>query len=319
MAGTVKEMTLLTPTGEIKRVTRDDAEQWMKYVFGGYGLFGVILDVTLELTENDVYTVHTEKLKTEEYESYFTKLLGRKEAAMHYARVSVAPSSFLDEMYVIDYNQTGKRDNKTALKGEQGIQLSKLALDLGRQGGLFEDVFWETQKSYIKSIDQKKITRNNVMRSESTFMEFTKPGRVEVLQEYFVPLQSYEEYIRDLKNLLSANDKDDDFKVHNITVRYAAKDNFTSLNYAKEDMFGLVVLIQHGLKEREIADATAIIRDWTNLTLKHGGTYYLPYYRYQTKEQFKASYPEWGNFRTEKLQRDPNEVLQNLFYDHYVK
>ena len=57
MAGAVKEMTLLTPTGEIKKVTRDNSEEWMKYVFGGYGLFGVILDVTLELTENDVYTI----------------------------------------------------------------------------------------------------------------------------------------------------------------------------------------------------------------------------------------------------------------------
>ncbi|WLV25478.1 FAD-binding oxidoreductase [Aciduricibacillus chroicocephali] len=320
MAGTVKEMTLLTPTGEIKRLTsRGDSEEWMKYVLGGYGLFGVILDVTLELTDNDIYTIHTEKLKTEEYESYFNNLMKDDNAAMHYARVSVAPSSFLDEMYVIDYNHTGKQDRSTSLKGEQGVRLSKLALDLGRHGGGMEDLFWRAQKKYIASIDKKEITRNNAMRSESTFMEFTKPGRVEVLQEYFVPVHSYEEYIKDLKKLLSADDKNDDFKVHNITVRYAAKDNLTSLNYAKEDMLGLVVLIQHGLKEKEIAEATAIIRDWTDLTLKYDGTYYLPYYRYQTKEQFKASYPDWEKFRTEKLKRDSNEVFQNLFYDHYIK
>jgi FAD/FMN-containing dehydrogenase len=71
MAGTVREMTILTPTGEMRSVPRNDAEEWMKYVFGGYGLFGVILDVTLELTENDVYTIHTEELKTNEYEAYF--------------------------------------------------------------------------------------------------------------------------------------------------------------------------------------------------------------------------------------------------------
>jgi len=319
MAETVKEMTLLTPAGEIKKVTRDDPEEWMKYVFGGYGLFGVILDVTLELTENDMYTIHTEKLQTNEYESYFKKLSSQHNTAMHYARVSVAPSSFLDEMYIINYNYTGKQDRKTLLKGEQGVQLSKLALDLGRQGGALEDIFWKTQKRYIHSINGKKITRNNAMRSESTFMEYTKPGRVEVLQEFFVPIHSYEEYINDLKHLLKANDKNDDFKVHNITVRYAAKDDFTTLNYAKEDMFGLVVLIQHGLEEEEIANATAIIQNWTRLTMEHGGTYYLPYYRYQTKEQFKESYPKWEKFQKEKLRRDPNEVFQNLFYNYYVK
>jgi FAD/FMN-containing dehydrogenase len=317
MAGTIREMTILTPTGEIKNVTRNDSEEWMKFVFGGYGLFGVILDVTLELTENDVYTIHTEELKTNEYEDYFSNLLSNNKTSMHYARVSVAPHSFLNEMYVIDYKNTGKRDHQTKLKKERGPRIGKLAIDIGRQGGGLEDLFWESQKLVIKSIDGDEITRNNAMRGNSAFMEFTKPGRVEVLQEFFVPVEQYEEYISDLKRFLPANDKNDDFKIHNITVRYAAKDDYTYLNYAKEDMFGLVILIQHGLKEKEINNAKAIIQGWTDLTLKHGGGYYLPYYPYQTKEQFRKTYPSWEMFHVEKLKRDPNGVFQNIFYDYY--
>ncbi len=317
MAGTVRGMTILTPTGEIKTVTRNDSEEWMKYVFGGYGLFGVILDVTLELTENDVYIIHTEELKTNEYEAYFEKLLRNDDASMHYARVSVAPNSFLNEMYVIDYLNTGKKDHQTPLKKERGARIGKLALDIGRQGGVLEDLFWENQKLLIKSLDGDKITRNNAMRGNSVFMEFTKPGRVEVLQEFFIPVEQYEEYISDLKRFLPANDNNDDFKIHNITVRYAAKDDYTYLNYAKEDMFGLVILIQHGLKEKEINNAKAIIQGWTDLTLKHGGVYYLPYYPYQTKEQFRKSYPKWEKFHEEKLKRDPKVVFQNIFYEYY--
>lgn len=317
MAGTVREMTILTPTGEMKTVTRNDSEEWMKYVFGGYGLFGVILDVTLDLTENDVYTIHTEALETNDYEAYFAKLLRNDDTSMHYARVSVAPDSFLNEMYVIDYLNTGKIDQQTPLKEEHGARIGKLAMDIGRQGGGFEDLFWENQKLLINSLDGDVITRNNVMRGNSAFMEFTKPGQVEVLQEFFIPVDQFEEYIRDLKKLLPANDKKEDFKVHNITVRYAAKDDNTSLNYAKEDMLGLVILIQHGLKEKEIHHAKTMIQEWTDLTLKHGGTYYLPYYPYQTIEQFRNSYPNWETFHEEKLIRDPNGVFQNIFYDHY--
>ncbi|MFP7296810.1 FAD-dependent oxidoreductase [Neobacillus niacini] len=319
MAGTVREMTILTPTGDMKTVTRNDSEEWMKYVFGGFGLFGVILDVTLELTENDVYTIYTEELKTNEYEDYFSKLIRNDDTSMHYARVSVAPDSFLNEMYVIDYKNTGKKDHETPLKKERGARIGKLALDIGRYGGGLEDLFWENQKLLIKSLDGDEVTRNNAMRGNSAFMEFTKPGRVEVLQEFFVPVEQYEEYITDLKRYLPANDKNDDFKIHNITVRYAAKDDYTYLNYAKEDMFGLVILIQHGLKENEINNAKAIIQGWTDLTLKHGGGYYLPYYQYQTKEQFKQTYPSWEMFQEEKLKRDPNDVFQNIFYDHYFK
>jgi FAD/FMN-containing dehydrogenase len=317
MAGTVKEMTILTPTGDIKTVTRNDSEEWMKYMLGGYGLFGVILDVTLELTENDVYMIHTQELKTNEYEEYFANLLKNDDTPMHYARVSVAPNSFLEEMYVIDYKSTEKQDQQTPLKKESGARISKLALDLGRHGGSLEDLFWENQKVHIKSLDGDTITRNNAMRGNSVFMEFTEPGRVEVLQEFFIPVQQYEEYMNDVKSLLPADDKNEDFKIHNITVRYAAKDDLTSLNYAKEDMFGLVILIQHGLKEKEMDHAESIIQAWTDVTLKHGGVYYLPYYHYQTIEQFRQSYPKWEKFHEEKIKRDPNGVFQNIFYDYY--
>lgn len=319
MAGTVREMTLLTPTGEIKNLDKNDKENWMKYVLGGYGLFGVILDVTFDLTDNHLYTIRTQQLKTEDYESYYKSVMRNNKISMHYARISVAPSTFLEEMYVIDYNNSGKKDSKEPLKGEEGVRVSKLALDIGRKGGKLEDLFWESQRLYINSIDGKQITRNNAMRSESTFMEFTKPRRVEVLQEFFIPVDSYEEYMMDLKKLLPSNDKNQDFKVHNITVRHAAEDKITSLPYAKEDMLGLVILLQHGLAEKEIAEAKELIQEWTDLTLKHGGSYYLPYYPYQTKEQFTQSYPEWKDVQQQKKSRDPNEVLVNLFYDNYIK
>jgi FAD/FMN-containing dehydrogenase len=317
MAGTVREMTILTPTGEIKKVTRNDQEEWMKYVLGGYGLFGVILDVTLQLTDNEIYAIHTQQLAATQYEEYFANLLAAEDTAMHYARLSVAPKTFLEEMYVIDYKTTGQLDQETPLKRERGARFSKLALDLGRQGGSLEDLFWENQKWHISSLDGDRITRNNVMRGNSEFMEFTEPGRVEVLQEFFIPVEQYEEYIADLKGSLPVNDKNNDFKIHNITVRYAAKDDYTSLNYANKDMFGLVVLLQHGLKEDEVKNAEAMIQEWTDLTLKHGGVYYLPYYHYQTKEQFKKAYPEWENFRDEKVKRDPNGVFQNIFNQYY--
>ncbi len=319
MANSVKEMTLLTPTGEIKHLTKKDPENWMNYVLGGYGLFGVILDVTLEVTDNNIYKIKSEKISTNEYESYFNQILENKKIDMHYARINVAPGSFLDEMYVVNYEDTGQTDRDTPLKGETGIKISKMALDLARKGGKMEDFFWNTQGVYMNSLNGKEITRNNVMRSESTFMEFTKPGRVEILQEFFIPIQQYEEYMDELKTLLNPNDQDEDFKVHNITVRYAKKDSVTTLPFAKENMLGLVVLIQHGLDEKEILHAERMIQKWTNITLKYDGTYYLPYYPYQTMEQFQKAYPESDIFRKEKQKRDPNEVFVNLFYDHYLK
>ena len=42
-------------------------------VIGGYGLFGVIFDVTLQLTDDELYQTHTKSLDYKEYSSYFTR------------------------------------------------------------------------------------------------------------------------------------------------------------------------------------------------------------------------------------------------------
>lgn len=179
----------------------------------------------MELTDNEVYTIHTEELKPNEYEEYFGDLLKSDKTSMHYARVSVAPSSFLDEMYVIDYHSTGKHDNQTPLKKEHGARIGKLALDFGRQGGGLEDLFWENQKLLMKSLEGDEISRNNAMRGNSAFMEFTEPGRVEVLQEFFIPVRHYEEYISDLKGFLPVNDKKNNLDRHTQSGRVLMKKN----------------------------------------------------------------------------------------------
>lgn len=319
MASTVEALTWLTPTGEIEYLTKaHDAEQ-LAYILGGYGLFGIIVDVTLALTDNESYEIETESLNVATYESYFTNILANEDIAMHYARLSVAPKTFLEDVYAINYYKTGEIISDEKLKGEQGVKVSKFALDLGRRGGAAEDFFWATQKRYIHSLHGDMISRNNLMRSESTFMEFTGTGRVEVLQEYFVSVHQFEEYVEALKQFLPHDDSEEAVKLHNITLRYVAKDEETKLNFATEDMLGFVLLLQHGTSEQEISAASEFIQQWTDITLAHGGTYYLPYYPYQSAAQFTQAYPNAVEFAEMKAMLDPNEVFVNLFYDNYIK
>ena len=317
MVSNVEALTLLTPTGEIEELQAGNEK--LSYVLGGYGLFGVILDVTLSLTDDVYYEMETESIATTDYEAYLENVLADENIAMHYARLSVAPKTFLEAMYTINYLNVDSTEPMPALANEQLVKLRKGALDLGRKGGGFEDVFWRIQEQHAHFQSGNRISRNNVMRSESTFMAFTKPGKVEVLQEFFVPVAQFDEYVEALKQYLPADDASEQVKVHNITVRYTEKDELTLLNYATEDMLAFVVLIQHGLSEAEIREATKLIQGWTDLTLAHGGTYYLPYYPYQSLAQFEVAYPRASTFPAMKKKVDPNEVFVNHFYHNYVK
>ncbi|ANS45672.1 L-gulonolactone oxidase [Bacillus thuringiensis] len=56
-----------------------------------------------------------------------------------------------------------------------------------------------------------------------------------------------------------------------------------------------------------------------DVTLKHNGSYYLPYYSYPTKEQLKRAYPHIEEFLKKKKEVDSEERFVNLFYREYTK
>ena len=103
----------------------------------------------------------------------------------------------------------------------------------------------------------------------------------------------------------------------NITVRYVNKDEEAVLSYAKEDMFALVLLINQGKSKNDIEKTENVIHQMIDVTLKHDGSYYLPYYSYPTQAQMDEAYPRNKEFFQLKKQFDPNEVFMNLFYKEY--
>ncbi|PGD66356.1 FAD-binding oxidoreductase, partial [Bacillus toyonensis] len=80
---------LLMADGKVRNVSREENADLFPYVIGGYGLFGVILDVTLKLTNDELYETHTRVLDYKEYSSYFKNKVRREEnIRMHLARIS---------------------------------------------------------------------------------------------------------------------------------------------------------------------------------------------------------------------------------------
>ncbi|WP_439020823.1 FAD-binding oxidoreductase [Bacillus thuringiensis] len=316
---TVESFRLLMADGTVRNVSREENADLFPYVIGGYGLFGVILDVTLKLTDDELYEMHTKMLDYKEYTSYFTEKVKKDEnVRMHLARISVAPHSFLKEMYVTDYvlaESQQKLEEYSELKEENIIAAPKFLLGLSRYSDWGKNTFWDIQRSYFERTDGQFETRNNVMRSDSAFMEYENPNRTEVLQEYFVPIESFTEYIDDLRTILS----EEELNLLNITIRYVEKNENAVLSYAKDDMFALVLLINQGRSENEVKKTEDIIRKMIDVTLKYHGSYYLPYYSYPTKDQLKKAYPRIEEFLQKKKDIDPEERFVNLFYREYTK
>ncbi|WP_020061831.1 FAD-binding oxidoreductase [Bacillus sp. 123MFChir2] len=314
---TVDSFRLLMANGNIKNVSRNENAELFSLVIGGYGLFGVILDVTLKLTEDELYQIRTKTLDYREYTSYFKKHVeGDEGVRMHLARISVAPDSFLREMYVTNYvlaTDQEQRERYSTLKEETNVALPKFFLGLSRYSDWGKTMFWDTQKKYFEHTDGSYETRNNVMRSDSAFMEYENPNRTEILQEYFIPVDNFSTYIDDLRDVLER----EELNLLNITIRYVTKNESAVLSYAKEDMFALVLLINQGRSEEEIDKTKKVIQKMINVTLQHDGSYYLPYYQYPEKQQLQKAYSRSNEFFQKKREYDPQERFVNLFYKEY--
>lgn len=93
---TIASFHLLQADGSIIQVSRTKHPELFSLVIGGYGLFGVILDVTLNLTNNELYQYETVPMNYREYSNYFRQhVQSDQNVRMHIARISVAPDHFL--------------------------------------------------------------------------------------------------------------------------------------------------------------------------------------------------------------------------------
>lgn len=104
----------------------------------------------------------------------------------------------------------------------------------------------------------------------------------------------------------------------NITVRNVKADRTTRLRYAREEVFGLVMLFhqkrQSAVQEQQMTDYTQSMVD---AVLACGGTYYLPYRLHARQDQFEKAYPMAAQVFARKRHYDPEGLFQNLFYQRY--
>ena len=72
-----------------------------------------------------------------------------------------------------------------------------------------------------------------------------------------------------------------------------------------------------GIIALQVPDAAAAFRGLIDLGIKYGGSYYLTYHRFATKEQVETCYPQFREFLERKLKYDPQELFQSTWYRHY--
>jgi decaprenylphospho-beta-D-ribofuranose 2-oxidase len=314
---TIKSFRLLLANGTIVNVSRLENPELFGLVIGGYGLFGVILDVTIDLTENDVYQKNEFAVDYTNYQESFIEIQNNEKIENVFARLSIVnDETLLKDVLVTTYEVTDieRTPEIIDLQSDKNLALKKFLFGLSRKYNFGKQIRWYFQKERSDMVDPPIVSRNNLDKNDQSFLEYHSSRNTDILQEYFFPVDELSGFLDTLRTTVQKKD----INLLSATIRYIPVNNESFLSYSKTESFAIVLYFNVGLSEKEQSKVESWTHELLDYTNSINGTYYLPYELYANQKQIRAAYPQIDEFFAYKLQYDPQELFMNQFYEKYA-
>jgi FAD/FMN-containing dehydrogenase len=304
---------MLTANGTIVTCSRKENPELFSLVLGGYGLFGIILDVQLCVVDNTMYRLEQYTIKSDEYIKKYDELVNRQpNIGMVYGRININPDHFMEEAMLSVF--TIDKQAAIAPLKEAGFTALRRSVFRGSANSNYgKNLRWKMEKMSAHLISGKSFSRNQLLNEGVETFQNTDPGYTDILHEYFIPKDSVERFIKVLGKVLPQYKTD----LLNITLRNVKEDKDTYMRYAREEVFGFVMLYNQPRTAEGEQEMEKLTRQLINEAIRLRGTYYLPYRLHATKEQMHIAYPMADSFFLLKKKYDPSELFQNQFYKAY--
>lgn len=331
LGNTVRSLKILLADGSIVTASRTENPELFFHTLGGYGLFGLILEAELDITENKIYETSRQTIAYADFQTVFeNEIEANKEIGLFYAHLSTAPQNLFDEVILYKYEDTGLDVNEVEVAplGEaSATKIKRWLLNVSKRGDGWRYLKWWAEKNVEPMVESCTVTRNQAMTDgESCLVSRNNPmhdsvpylqndlkNDTDILHEYFVPRDEFDAFVADVREVILARET----KLLNASVRVVhPEDNV--LTYAPEEMFSLVLYINQTTDDAGNQEMAALTAELIDLTLAHNGRFFLPYQLYYTADQLEAAYPEISGFFETKRKYDPDELFRNTFYNRYA-
>jgi FAD/FMN-containing dehydrogenase len=317
VAASVEWFRILLADGSIERCSREEHPELFHLALGGYGLFGVILDVGLRVTDNAAYVATVSDVDYSELPKYFDgQIRSSPTVELGEADLSISPVSLLREAVSVTYKREGGNTKRTdPLEAEQHVLRDRYFFDLSRQYGWGKRLRWMLQESLEYPPTGAVRTRNNVFRSPVERIEHYSPKDTDVLQEYFIPPETFVAFVDRLREIIQRRR----VNLLNATVRYIEPNDDAFLNHSARAALAVVLYINVKTSTPGQMESSEMTREIIDLALANGGTFYLPYVLDFTKAELFRGYPMAGEFFAAKKRYDPSEMFFSEFYSQYSR
>jgi FAD/FMN-containing dehydrogenase len=309
----VKSFRLVLADGNVIDASRETNTEVFYGAIGGYGALGVIVEATLLLDDNVKIQQQRETMNVKDYRGYFQQSIrNKKDVVFHNANIYPPDYEDVSAVSWVTTDLPLTHDERLVPEDRHYLWEPRLAefIAAGNIGKwlrkhVFEPLYYAKERvvwrNWEASHDARELEPSS--REKATF----------ALREYFVPVERFEDFHPKMREILQKHH----VNVLNVSVRHAHPDPGSLLAWAKSEVFALVVYYQQETDEA----AKEVVRTWTvemvDAALSVGGSYYLPYQVYNTREQFLQAYPRAKEFFALKAKLDPNKRFVNQLLAAY--
>jgi len=319
---TVISCTIIDAQGNLRHLSRTENSELFSLAIGGYGLFGIITEVELQIIDNVICFKNQETIHYQQYSKHLeNKILINPDINLYFARLLTVPGkNYLKQVtsvaYIEDHNKT--QSQIQPLKEESDIHRNQLLFNFYRkhQGKfiawlrhIFETKFsapWETGEF---------TNRNQLMRPYIHCLKNENPQETDLLQEYFIPVQKFAQFTDQLRIWSQFYN----IKLLNVTLRWLPKNTESFLSYAQSDMIAFVLYFSTELDTSTLEIIKLYTHELTQACLDCKGTFYLPYQQFASQKEVHSSYPMLKEFIQKKNAYDPSNIFTNNWYENYIK
>ena len=311
---------IMLADGSVVHASRSENAELFRLAIGGYGMFGIILEVDLELVENSVYEQSSVVMPLASLPEYFVrKVKGDPLAKFFIARPSIASQGFLDDTIVTKWRTTAARPtNIFRLDHERNVRRDRFLFALSRKYSWGKTLRWHAEKFIsVHPSGGGFVSRNNAMRppvSAIKMFDYHSPADTDVIQEFFIPIPRFLSFMESARGVL----RESGTNLLGLTIRYVVQDPESFLSYAPhEEALAAVFYINEELSSEGWAKSNTFTQRLTRLAIQSGGTFYLTYAREVEPDDLRLAYPAIDAFFQHKHRFDPENRFTSRFFEYY--
>src|SRR3984957_3664407 len=319
MIGDVEWIEIVTADGSLKKCSRRENAELFSLAVGGYGLFGIITAVGLRLVPRRKGRRHVEGRTTG---GVIALIEGRTAAGAPYGYFQYS----IDETSA-DFLRTGILTTYENVSPEMPLGTESTDIDAKLLTALIEIAHRDRGSAYRRYAKLELSKDGNVEWSDlhqlSTYPAGYHPEiekrlgadyvGADLILEVYVPRTELIPLLEDARRILLTSGMPLIYE----TVRFLEQDKDSYLAWAKK-RYACVIFSPHSSGETQALRKTGeVCRQLIRAANKRGGSFYLTYNRFATRDELASAYPQFQDFLGLKKQYDPRETFQSDWYRYY--